>query len=74
MTNLVTLPLITLTLAAGAFVPWILLHTELGRRAERRHADELAIRQALIDEQEATINAYREFVSTDVNLSLTSRS
>ena len=73
MTNLITLPLLTLALAAGAFVPWIMLHVELERRVQRRHADELATRQAVIDEQEATINAYREFVATDVNFSLTSR-
>jgi len=73
LTNLITLPLITLALAAGAFIPWIMLHVELLRRAERRHADELVRRQALIDEHEATINAYREFVSTEVNFTLTSR-
>jgi hypothetical protein len=73
MTNLITLPLITLGLATGAFVPWIMMHLELERRDKRRHADELALRNALIDEQASTINAYREFVSTDVNFTLTSQ-
>ena len=72
MTNLVTLPLITLGLAAGAVLPWLMVHFELERRADRRHADELCARQVLLDEQAATIDAYRQFVATDVNFSLTS--
>ena len=72
MMNLVTLPLVTLGLAIGAVVPWLMVHFELERRAERRYADEIALRQAVIDEQAATIDAYRQFVATDVNFSLTS--
>ncbi len=60
-----SLPIIALALAVGVFVPWLGLHLELIHRVERRNAAELAARARIIEDQQATINAYRQLVVAD---------
>ena len=60
-----SLPLISLALAVGVFLPWLGLHLELMHRAEQRHQAALEAQSILIQDHEATINAYRELVSSD---------
>jgi hypothetical protein len=62
-----TLPLIALTLAIGVFVPWLGLRFELMHRAERRLA---AAKTRIIEQQETTIEAYRQLVQSDTSFSL----
>jgi len=64
------LPLIALTLAIGVFVPWLGLRFELMHRAELRLAAALEAKTRIIEEQEATIEAYRQLVQTDTSFSL----
>ena len=64
------MPLISLLLALGALLPWVIVHVELRARAGRRLATELARRDATIEDLEATIEAYRVLVSTDSAFSL----
>jgi hypothetical protein len=68
-----SLPIISLTIAVGVFLPWLGLRLELTHRAERRAAAMLEAQAQLIEEHEATINAYRELVSTDASFSLTAQ-
>jgi len=68
-----SLPLISLVIAVGVFLPWLGLRMELSLRAERRHTLMLEAQARVIEDQQATINAYRELVSTDASFSLTNQ-
>ncbi len=63
-----SLPLITLTLVVGIFLPGLALRLELRHRRERRLSTELTERQRIIDEQASTIDGYRQLVSEDERL------
>lgn len=60
-----SLPIILLALAIGVFLPWLGLRLELMHRAQQRAQAILDAQCALIADQQATISAYRELVSTD---------
>jgi len=68
-----SLPLIFLVIAVGVFLPWLGLRLELMHRAEQRSTLLLEAQTRIIEDQQATINAYREFVSTEASFSLTSQ-
>lgn len=69
----ISLPLIALIAAIGIFVPALGLRLELAHRAQRRNTL-LLVRQArVIEDQQATIDAYRVLVSTDSSFSLSDR-
>jgi hypothetical protein len=65
------LPLLSLVLAVGVFVPWLGLRFELMHRAERRLAATLEAQTKVIRDQEATIEAYRQLVASDTSFTLT---
>lgn len=66
-----SLPLISLIIAVGVFLPWLGLRLELMHRGEQRDALLLVAQARVIEDQRATIEAYRELVSTDASFSLT---
>ncbi|MGA7835132.1 MAG: hypothetical protein WCA31_07980 [Acidimicrobiales bacterium] len=65
--------LVTLGVSAGLGLPLVALHFEQRSRTQRAHELELARQRAIIADYEATIDAYRQFVQQDPELSLTSR-
>jgi hypothetical protein len=58
-------------LALGLGLPWLSVHLERARQRERDHVTELERQRALITDYEATIEAYRQFVQNDPELTLT---
>jgi hypothetical protein len=68
-----SLPLISLIITVGVVFPWLGLRLELMHRSEQRNHLMLEAQARVIDDQQATINAYRELVSTDSSFSLTSQ-
>ena len=67
LATLSTLTLIPLVLCVGVFVPVLGLHLELAHRRDQRQQRELETQAALIDEQVATINAYRQVVAVEMD-------
>ena len=67
LATLSTLTLIPLVLCVGVGVPFLGLPLELVHRREQRHLRELQAQSALIDEHEATINAYRHAVALEMS-------
>ncbi|MGA2431876.1 MAG: hypothetical protein ABSG09_00270 [Acidimicrobiales bacterium] len=67
LATLTTLTLIPLVLCVGVFVPLLGLHLELAHRRAQRQQHELEAQAALIDEHEATINAYRHAVALEMS-------
>jgi hypothetical protein len=65
--------LVTLGVTVGLGVPLLAAHLEQRSRTQRAHHLELARHRAIIADYEATIDAYRQFVQHDPELSLTSR-
>jgi hypothetical protein len=65
--------LVTLGVTVGLGVPLLLVRREERSRTQRAHNLELARQRAIIADYEATIDAYRQFVQQDPELSLTSR-
>lgn len=65
--------LVSLGVAVGIGVPLLGAHLEQRSRTQRAHALELARQRAIIADYEATIDAYRQYVQQDPELSLTSR-
>jgi len=65
--------LVTLGVAVGLGVPLFVAHLDDRSRTQRAHDLELARQRAVIADYEATIDAYRQFVQQDPELSLTSR-
>jgi hypothetical protein len=65
--------LIILGVTVGLGVPLLAAHLEQRSRIQRAHHLELARQRAIIADYEATIDAYRQFVQHDPELSLTSR-
>jgi predicted LPLAT superfamily acyltransferase len=60
--------LITLSVAFAVLVPCIAVHFELVRKHERRHEEELLRQLEIIVDQDATIDAYRQFAQQDPEL------
>jgi hypothetical protein len=65
--------LVTLGVTVGLGVPLLAAHLERRSRTQRAHDLELARQRAIIADYEATIDAYRQFVQHDPELSLTTR-
>jgi hypothetical protein len=65
--------LVTLGVTVGLGVPLLAAHLEHRSRSQRAHNLELARQRAIIADYEATIDAYRQFVQQDPELSLTAR-
>jgi hypothetical protein len=65
--------LVTLGVTVGLGVPLLAAHLEQRSRTQRAYDLELARQRAIIADYEATIDAYRQFVQHDPELSLTSR-
>jgi hypothetical protein len=62
-----TLALIPLVLCVGVAVPVLGLHLELAHRREERSRHLLEEREAVIEEHESTIDAYRELVALQMS-------
>jgi hypothetical protein len=60
--------LITLSVGFAVLVPCIAVHFEQVRKHERRHQEELLRQLEIILDQEATIDAYRQFAQSDPEL------
>ncbi|MGD1013293.1 MAG: hypothetical protein ABR963_02765 [Acidimicrobiales bacterium] len=67
LATLSTLTLIPLVLCVGVCVPFLGLHLELAHRRAERQQRALEVQAALIEEHEATINAYRLAVALEMN-------
>ncbi|MHB2028076.1 MAG: hypothetical protein ACYCPT_04565 [Acidimicrobiales bacterium] len=59
-------------IALGIGLPWFAVHHESKKRRDRRRRQELLRLQETVREHEATIEAYRRFIQSDPELSLTS--
>ena len=71
---MVTLPLISILVGVGSALALWANHLETFRRDTKNNRERLDEQQRVIEEQAATIEAYRELVSTDASFSLTSPS
>jgi hypothetical protein len=65
--------LVTLGVSVGLGLPLVALYFEQRLRTQHAYALELTRQRAIIADYEATIDAYRQFVQQDSELSLTSR-
>jgi hypothetical protein len=65
--------LVTLGVTVGLGLPLWAAHLEERSRAQRAHNLEMARQREIIADYEATIDAYRQLVQNDPELSLTSR-
>ncbi len=62
-----SLTLIPLVLCVGVFVPLLGLHLELVHRRDARHQAKLDERARVIEDHEATIQAYRQVMALEMN-------